>query len=62
MIPVKANVCTGNTPRTIVTLSATHLSARAEMYEFFLLQEYSVQLTFREQWTDERLKFNNFGG
>ncbi|PNF41290.1 Glutamate-gated chloride channel [Cryptotermes secundus] len=24
--------------------------------------EYSVQLTFREQWTDERLKFNNFGG
>lgn len=28
----------------------------------FLLQEYSVQLTFREQWTDERLKFNDFGG
>ncbi|XP_066905095.1 glutamate-gated chloride channel isoform X7 [Halyomorpha halys] len=25
-------------------------------------QEYSVQLTFREQWTDERLKFNDFGG
>lgn len=24
--------------------------------------EYSVQLTFREQWLDERLKFNNFGG
>ncbi|XP_014282876.1 glutamate-gated chloride channel isoform X2 [Halyomorpha halys] len=24
--------------------------------------EYSVQLTFREQWTDERLKFNDFGG
>lgn len=27
-----------------------------------LLQEYSVQLTFREQWLDERLKFNDFGG
>nr|CAD7194844.1 unnamed protein product [Timema douglasi] len=26
------------------------------------LQEYSVQLTFREQWLDERLKFNDFGG
>ncbi|KAJ8873787.1 hypothetical protein PR048_024622 [Dryococelus australis] len=26
------------------------------------LQEYSVQLTFREQWMDERLKFNDFGG
>ncbi|XP_051158681.1 glutamate-gated chloride channel isoform X11 [Leptopilina boulardi] len=25
-------------------------------------QEYSVQLTFREQWIDERLKFNDFGG
>nr|CAI5862545.1 unnamed protein product [Callosobruchus analis] len=24
--------------------------------------EYSVQLTFREQWLDERLKFNDFGG
>ncbi|KAL0270035.1 UNVERIFIED_CONTAM: hypothetical protein PYX00_007579 [Menopon gallinae] len=24
--------------------------------------EYSVQLTFREQWMDERLKFNDFGG
>ncbi|XP_072933134.1 glutamate-gated chloride channel isoform X9 [Epargyreus clarus] len=24
--------------------------------------EYSVQLTFREQWLDERLKFNNQGG
>lgn len=27
-----------------------------------LFQEYSVQLTFREQWLDERLKFNDFGG
>lgn len=26
------------------------------------LQEYSVQLTFREQWLDERLKFNDFNG
>lgn len=25
-------------------------------------QEYSVQLTFREQWTDERLKFDDIGG
>ncbi|KAJ1526384.1 hypothetical protein ONE63_009527 [Megalurothrips usitatus] len=25
-------------------------------------KEYSVQLTFREQWLDERLKFNDFGG
>ncbi|XP_017765518.1 PREDICTED: glutamate-gated chloride channel isoform X2 [Eufriesea mexicana] len=24
--------------------------------------EYSVQLTFREQWLDERLEFNDFGG
>ncbi|XP_043476838.1 glutamate-gated chloride channel isoform X9 [Leptopilina heterotoma] len=24
--------------------------------------EYSVQLTFREQWIDERLKFDDFGG
>ncbi|XP_066599786.1 glutamate-gated chloride channel [Prorops nasuta] len=24
--------------------------------------EYSVQLTFREQWLDERLKFNDLGG
>ncbi|XP_011498643.1 PREDICTED: glutamate-gated chloride channel isoform X3 [Ceratosolen solmsi marchali] len=24
--------------------------------------EYSVQLTFREQWVDERLQFNDFGG
>ncbi|XP_071562563.1 glycine receptor alpha 1 isoform X1 [Temnothorax nylanderi] len=24
--------------------------------------EYSVQLTFREQWLDERLRFNDFGG
>ncbi|XP_016840282.1 glutamate-gated chloride channel isoform X3 [Nasonia vitripennis] len=24
--------------------------------------EYSVQLTFREQWVDERLRFNDFGG
>ncbi|XP_044741776.1 glutamate-gated chloride channel isoform X3 [Chrysoperla carnea] len=24
--------------------------------------EYSVQLTFREQWLDERLKFDDFGG
>ncbi|XP_021203398.1 glutamate-gated chloride channel-like isoform X7 [Bombyx mori] len=27
-----------------------------------LVTEYSVQLTFREQWLDERLKFNNLGG
>lgn len=27
-----------------------------------MFQEYSVQLTFREQWLDERLKFNNLGG
>lgn len=25
-------------------------------------QEYSVQLTFREQWIDERLKFSDYGG
>ena len=24
---------------------------------FFLLQEYSVQVTFREQWNDERLGY-----
>lgn len=27
-----------------------------------IFQEYSVQLTFREQWLDERLRFNDFGG
>lgn len=26
------------------------------------IQEYSVQLTFREQWTDERLKFDDIQG
>lgn len=26
------------------------------------VQEYSVQLTFREQWTDERLKFDDIQG
>lgn len=31
-------------------------------YYICCLQEYSVQLTFREQWLDERLKFNDFGG
>jgi hypothetical protein len=25
-------------------------------------QEFSVQLTYREQWNDERLKFNDLGG
>uniref|UniRef100_A0A182U811 Neurotransmitter-gated ion-channel ligand-binding domain-containing protein n=1 Tax=Anopheles melas TaxID=34690 RepID=A0A182U811_9DIPT len=25
-------------------------------------KEYSVQLTFREQWLDERLKFDDIGG
>lgn len=25
-------------------------------------QEYSVQLTFREQWLDERLKFDDIQG
>jgi hypothetical protein len=26
------------------------------------LQEYSVQITFREQWNDERLKFDDLAG
>jgi hypothetical protein len=26
------------------------------------IQEYSVQLTFREEWVDERLKFDDQGG
>ena len=25
-------------------------------------QEYSTILTFREEWLDERLKYNDFGG
>lgn len=29
---------------------------------FYVYQEYSVQLTFREQWMDERLKFNDYNG
>ncbi|XP_026675696.1 glutamate-gated chloride channel isoform X5 [Diaphorina citri] len=27
-----------------------------------MAQEYSVQLTFREQWLDERLKYNDYDG
>lgn len=29
---------------------------------FDIMQEYSVQLTFREQWIDERLKFDDIQG
>lgn len=36
--------------------------ARAYYRWIKCFQEYSVQLTFREQWLDERLKFNNLGG
>ena len=28
----------------------------------FLLQEYSTIITFREEWLDERLKYNDFNG
>ena len=28
----------------------------------FYLQEFSVQLTYREQWNDERLKFTDLEG
>jgi hypothetical protein len=37
----------------IIIIPHTHLSTK---------QEYSVQLTFREQWLDERLKFDDIGG
>ena len=26
---------------------------------YLLLQEYSVQVTFREQWNDERLRYHD---
>ena len=29
---------------------------------FFSFQEYSVQITFRQQWNDNRLAFNNMDG
>lgn len=29
---------------------------------YYSFQEYSVQLTFREQWVDERLKFDDYAG
>jgi anionic glutamate receptor len=35
---------------------------KRSFFTIWILQEYSVQLTFREQWLDERLKFNDFGG
>lgn len=38
------------------------LMLRFGLFIWGIFQEYSVQLTFREQWTDERLKFNDFGG
>jgi hypothetical protein len=42
--------------------SPSHTQGQNRYTECLSLQEYSVQLTFREQWTDERLKFNDFGG
>lgn len=27
------------------------------LHEIYYLQEYSVQVTFREQWNDERLRY-----
>ena len=29
---------------------------------FLLLQEYSVQITFREDWNDPRLTYDDFEG
>lgn len=40
-------------------MSIIHLLFHSSLYN---LQEYSVQLTFREQWLDERLKFGDYGG
>lgn len=31
-------------------------------YRYFWFQEYSLQIIFREQWVDERLKFDDDGG
>ncbi|XP_059477828.1 glutamate-gated chloride channel isoform X5 [Neocloeon triangulifer] len=39
-----------------------NLFVRSIMTISDIKMEYSVQLTFREQWLDERLKFNDFGG
>uniref|UniRef100_A0A1B6DYL5 Glutamate-gated chloride channel n=1 Tax=Clastoptera arizonana TaxID=38151 RepID=A0A1B6DYL5_9HEMI len=48
--------------------AATHTKVHVNIYLRSISKiddykmEYSVQLTFREQWLDERLKFNDFGG
>ncbi|XP_062559937.1 glutamate-gated chloride channel isoform X6 [Armigeres subalbatus] len=39
-----------------------NLFVRSIMTISDIKMEYSVQLTFREQWLDERLKFNDIGG
>lgn len=38
------------------------LSLESRLWFSIYFQEYSVQLTFREQWLDERLKFNDLHG
>ena len=32
------------------------------LFLYYLFQEFSVQITFREQWNDERLKFDDYKG
>ncbi|KAL7296933.1 hypothetical protein TKK_0009374 [Trichogramma kaykai] len=50
----KIEISSENSTRNEITQSTDDL--------FVCPQEYSVQLTFREQWIDERLKFDDVGG
>ncbi|XP_055689208.1 glutamate-gated chloride channel isoform X3 [Lutzomyia longipalpis] len=47
------------TARTVVSVNM-FLRSISKIDDYKM--EYSVQLTFREQWLDERLKFNDVGG
>lgn len=53
--------CSCCLPSLHVPLAWLFLRSPAAPSLYWQFQEYSVQLTFREQWLDERLKFNDFG-
>ncbi|XP_058802224.1 glutamate-gated chloride channel isoform X6 [Phymastichus coffea] len=44
----------------VLVMINVFLRSISKIDDYFM--EYSVQLTFREQWIDERLKFNDVGG
>ncbi|XP_025409096.1 glutamate-gated chloride channel isoform X4 [Sipha flava] len=49
---------TGDSPCIVFVNMLVRSISRIDDYKM----EYSVQLTFREQWMDERLKFNDYNG